>query len=450
MTYPDNGFYSADAERSALGCALISSAALPTVCTLLPDDFYSPENKAIYTAIKAQYDAQLPIDLVTVDDRLMRLGASSQILTDRLIECSRYVPTAVNVNEYVALIREASQRRKLKAAIDKAAQDITSPENDAAVIRDTLLNDMREMQSTRPAWVDMRQMAQDAYQALIDRTSGRDRVIKSYLPSLDVIIGGFYPGELTIIGARPGVGKSALAASIAADAAFKTGAKVVVCSREMDSVQYGQRLLSRFAEVDGMKFRKPKEANEDELQRIVDVIPTMAEVPMSFTFSISTIEALRAEVQHKADRDELDMLVIDYLQLLRTSERVQSEHLRISHISRILKEIALEFKIPVIALSQLRRQGESPRMPRMDELKESGSLEQDADGVILIHRPEHLDDKSIPESDQKVFVEAVDAGRQYIVVDVAKQRQGQIGRTYMLFDPRYMRYWGVSRRGYAL
>jgi replicative DNA helicase len=212
----------------------------------------------------------------------------------------------------------------------------------------------------------------------------------------------------------------------------------------MDSVQYGQRLLSWLSEVDGMKFRKPMIMTDGERERIVDAIPQMASAPMSFTFTISTIEALRAEAQYRIDREGVDMLIVDYMQQMRTVEKFSSEHLRITHISRILKEMALEFHIPVIALSQIRRL-EARRMPRLEDLKESGSIEQDADGVIIMHRPETTDDPSILPTDQALFMELVKGKKQLIIIDVAKQRQGQIGKIRLIFEPSYMRFYCIDK-----
>ena len=253
----------------------------------------------------------------------------------------------------------------------------------------------------------------------------------------------FFPGELTVIGARPGVGKSAFGANVALEAARK-GYRVAVVSREMTDVQYGQRMMSRGALVDGMKLRKAS-LDDDDWMKMTEALTEMSTLPISFMFSVTSIEDLRIEVQRKMLKGELDMLIVDYLQLMQTRQKFRDqEHLRIGYISKALKAMAVDFNIPVIALAQVNRDSDG-QMPTMRNLKASGDIEQDADNIIFLHKPANSTDRCVYPEDRQTF-EAFEAlGYVYLCIAVAKQRQGATGNICLLFEPSHMRYLEIDR-----
>ena len=440
----NNRFHSLDAEMYVLGCAMQSAAALTLVTTLADDEFYAPENREIFKAIKAVHDAEKPVDLIGVDAQITAQNTNTGGVLSRLMDCYTYAPTTQNVSAYIAQIQGCTARRRALAAIEKAGQSLHDPTVETSVVTESILQAMRDVNAGKSAMLGMKQIMLDTYHDFEARYAGSETVIQSGIDGLDDLTGGFHPGELTIIGARTSVGKSALGAVIAANAATGQGRNVFVCSREMDAVQYGQRLLARFADVDANRFRKPKDTTEDEFDKIGQAMSDLSHAPLTFTFSVKTVEELRAETTRMVDREGIEMLVVDYLTQLQTVERFPSEHMRVTYISRILKEIALDLHIPVIALAQIKRL-ESPRMPRLEDLKESGSIEQDADSVILMHRPVDKRDDSYGANELAIR-EIEGRGDQFIMVQVAKQRQGKTGRLDLLFNASRMRYFELTRR----
>lgn len=210
--------------------------------------------------------------------------------------------------------------------------------------------------------------------------------------------------------------------------------------------QFGQRLISNTTKIDGMKLRSAKlEAEDWEL--IGDAMCQYSALPISFTFGTKTIEDLRNDVQRKIDLGECDLVVIDYLQLLKTKRRFDIEHERVGYISHALKQMTTDFKIPVVALAQAKRQNNNgrARCPVLDDLRSSGDIEQDADTVIFLHRPDDSYDTAIDERDKPYFDTLTRNGLQYIAFSVAKQRQGQTGIIGAIFDPAHMRYISMDR-----
>lgn len=442
----NTGFASADAEASVIACFFISANTLKYVDELTVDDFTQDHHRKIFLAIRHLKEAKKPVDLVTVDDVLAeRHKAEEPMLMQTCIECTRILPTSANVKAYVDIVRQLSYRRRALSAIGEIYRDLQDGENETAAIVEKARQSLRDMSMTTHKWTSMSEMMLETYGFLEKRVKGELKMISSGLPNVDSAIGGFFAGELTIIGARPSVGKSAFGANIALCAAMQ-GFKVGICSREMTSVQYGQRVISYASDVDGMKLRKA-ELEEKDWESIVDILGPCADLPISFLFTVRTVEELRAEVQAKVDRGEIDLLVVDYLQLMRTTQRFKEDHLRVAYISKTLKDMTTDLGIPIIALAQVKRfaGGGRSRMPTLEDLKDSGALEQDADGVIFIHRPDDEEDPYVDPRDREYFGRYKAMGYQYIAFGIAKQRQGATGKACALFNPAHMRYIAIDR-----
>lgn len=441
-----SALYAQDAERSVLGGIVkrIDRGEGRAVYAVNEDDFWLPNHRRIYKAICAMYERKEPIDLITLDAEMTRLYPNEQFTADLLKAVCDGIYYC-NFEQYVEMLKQASLRRKLVALADEIATSARDVTEDMSVLTDQVRAKLRDMIQTQSAWHTMTDVMISTFDDIEKRQKGEIVGIKSGVYDIDRATGGFFPGELAVIGARPAVGKSAFGLQIAVEAAVH-GHKVCFVSCEMVDSQFGQRLISNTTKIDGMKLRTAKLENED-WEMIGDALGQCASLPISFTFGTKTIEDLRNDVQRKVDLGECDLVVIDYLQLLKTKRRFDIEHERVGYISHALKQMTTDFKIPVVALAQAKRQnnGGRARCPVLDDLRSSGDIEQDADTVIFLHRPDDSYDPAIDERDKPYFDNLTNHGLQYIVFSVAKQRQGQTGIIGAIFDPAHMRYISMER-----
>lgn len=440
-----SAFFSHDYERTLVGAFLQDSNTLKYLQSMEISDMHAAEFMEIISAMKDLLSAKVPIDLMTVSDALTKRGTLDAVGgTAALIGCIRYVPTTANIKTYYDRVKELSLRRKLYSLLTENAHSLSDPTEEADAVIDTVRTKLRALTDDRGEIVRSVDIAGATFDDLEKRSSGEISGIQTDLPDLNYVTGGLQKGELTVIGARPGVGKSAFAVGMALFAGRKNYHGLVV-SREMTDVQYGQRLISNMADVDGMKLRRAK-LEVDEWERIGDAINELSSLKLAFTFRTRTVEELRMVVQREKDTVGLDVMFVDYLQLMGTKQRADTEALRLGKISGALKDIALDLDIAVVAMAQVKRQeGTIARMPILSELKGSGDLEQDADNVIFLHHPEVPDDPSIMPKDRDNFAAYESNGLQYIAVNVAKQRQGNTGTFGVSFDPAHMRYSCIAR-----
>ncbi len=440
-----NGFYSHDYERTLVGAFLQDSNTYRYLQSIEICDLHSDEAKEIVSAMKDLLTAKVPIDALTVSDALKKRGSLERVGGEAtLLQAMRYTPTTANIKTYYTRVKELSLRRKVYTLLSESAKTLTNPAEEAEVVMDSVRTKLRELTDDRGEVVRAAQIVSETFDDLEKRSKGETSAIMTDLPDLNHVTGGLQKGELTVIGARPGVGKSAFAVGMALFAGRKSYRSLVV-SREMTAVQYGQRVLSNMADVDGMRMRRAK-LELDDWERIGDAINEFSLLPLSFTFRTRTVEELRMVVQHEKDTVGLDVLFVDYLQLMDTKQRADTEALRLGKISGALKNIALDLDVAVVAMAQVKRtEGRAAVMPILSDLKGSGDLEQDADGVIFLHHPESKDDPSIMPADRGGFEAYEATGMKYIAVNVAKQRQGDTGTFGVMFDPAHMRYTCIAR-----
>ncbi len=442
--YRNPCLYDEQAEKSALGCLIEYENTRASIMELTESDFYLDSSKRIFVALRDMYVAHQAIDLVTLFDKCRELYGNDEMMAP-MLECARYGITSALMKSYVAILKRTAARRKAIEIMQRGADDLMDMGNDAAAIIEFTRTALRDLAYSNHGWMSMQDMMMATYDYLEKRCRGEEQMITCGVSSIDNAIGGFFAGELTIIGARPAVGKSAFGATVAIGAA-KQGIKVCVCSREMSAEQYGQRILSHFSLVDGMKLRKATLEEADWMQ-LGDALNQACRLPASFIFSVSTVEDLRAEVQKKVDKGECDMLIVDYLQIMRTKQRFDADHLRVAYISKMLKDMTLDLHIPIIALAQVKRfaGGGRAKMPTLEDLKDSGAIEQDADGVIFLHKPEDTEDPYVDSRDYALFNSLKETDLQYMAFGIAKQRQGATGYTNAVFNPSVMRYTAVDR-----
>ena len=441
-----SALYAQDAERSVLGGIVkrIEHGEGRAVYAVNEDDFWLPNHRRIYQVIRTMYERKEPIDLITLDAEMTRLYPNEQFASDLLKAVCDGIYYC-NFDQYVELLKQATIRRKLVELADEmttSANDITE---DMMVLTDKVRAKLRDMIQTQSAWRTMTDVMISTFDDIEKRQKGEIVGIKSGVYDIDRATGGFFPGELAVIGARPSVGKSAFGLQIAVEAAAR-GHKVCFVSCEMVDSQFGQRLISNTTKIDGMKLRSAK-LEADDWEQIGEAMCQYSALPISFTFGTKTIEDLRNDVQRKVDLGECDLVVIDYLQLLKTKRRFDIEHERVGYISHALKQMTTDFKIPVVALAQAKRQNNNgrARCPVLDDLRSSGDIEQDADTVIFLHRPDDSYDPAVDERDKPYFDSLASNGLQYIAFSVAKQRQGQTGIIGAIFDPAHMRYISMER-----
>ncbi len=412
-----------EAEKSLLGGLLISKDAIIRVADILkPEHFYEPKHQIIYGAILALFLDGTPVDLVTVVTHLKKRKqlskAGGRKYISKLVES---VPTTAHVDEYAKLVKESAIRRYL---IDAGGliTEIAFKENKDIV--DILTEAQRHLfdisvQGVSKNFVHVRDILEEVYDATSKNTE-KSKGIESGLKELDNILGGFQPSDLVILAARPSVGKTSLALDFTRHASLDLGKKVAFFSLEMSRQQLVTRLLAMISGVNLWGIRTGS-LNDDEYARIANAFGQLSEADLWIDDQpgLSILE-LRTRARKLYLEHKIDMVVVDYLQLIKGT-RQDSRVQEVSEISQELKNMARELEVPVIALSQLSRRVEErqDRVPQLSDLRDSGSIEQDADVVMFIHRPDMYN----PDHPEKGTAQII----------VAKHRNGPTGVAKVAF-----------------
>ena len=422
-----------DAELAVIGALIQDERAYAYTSPLTAKDFTVPELRAVFDKLNELHNIGKKTDMITLCSELPGLETV-------LMDSMRYYTTTVLTPSHVDIIREASTRRKASELAINLHRNMGDNSVDMMAYLSDFNRKISELGAVKSDWETCSDVFQSTLKWVEQQAKGKI-VPYSGINNLDDLTGGFFPGELTIIGARPGTGKTVLGMLVALNAA-KQGLRVGMLNLEMLDTQYGQRLISHISGVDGMKLRKGK-LEDTDWPLILQAASELSKLPIAFQFTTRYIEDLVAELQNQ----KLDVLIVDYIQLLRTRQKIESERLIIGHISWQLKKLAVDKRIPVIALAQLRRPatGMDGKMPTMSDLRESGNLEADADGIILMHQPLSSSDPYVHKLDKTGFENWKEQGLRYICLKVEKQRNGRLGIAPVLFDPPKMRYLGIER-----
>jgi replicative DNA helicase len=430
-----------EAEQSVLGSILVDSEAILKVGDFLHGaDFYRQQHADIYEAMLALHGQREPIDLVTLGDELARRGRLEGVGgPSYLAGLMNSVPTAVHVEHYARIVERKAVLRNLIAAAGRIAAVGYEEANDAEVAIDRAESILFEISQRRQVggFESLATLLGQAYDRLeyLHEHRGQLIGIPSGLSGLDALLGGFQPSDLVILAARPSVGKTSLALNIAQHAAVREAKKVAIFSLEMSREQLALRLLSAETGINPRPLQTGF-MEETDWSKIASVMNDMAGAPMWIDDSpaLSVIELRTKARRLEAEQQGLDLVIVDYLQLMQGSvqSREPNRVQEVSEISRGLKQLARELKVPVLALSQLSRGVEQrgSAEPRLSDLRESGSIEQDADVVIFLYR----DGEQNAESD----VELVKA-------KVAKHRNGPIGDVPLQFRKTNTRFYSVAR-----
>lgn len=431
-----------EAEASLLGSIIIDNDSLFKIAdTISDDDFFSDKHKYIYRAITGLYEKHKPIDVLTVSDRLKTDGFLEMIGgPSYLTELTNFVPTAAHVEQYAEIVAQKAVRRRLIGSGTETVQlgyDESKPVQDIVESAETALFNVSE-KSVKQTVDSLENIIADSFERFdnLHKNKGASRGLPTGFTDIDDILGGIQPSDLLILAARPSMGKTAFSLNLAHNIAAKTLRPVLFFSLEMSKEQLVDRLLSMQAGIDSWALRTGNLSDKD-FEKLADGMGALSQVPIFIDDTASlTVSDMRTKARRLAHKEDLGMIVVDYLQLMSGGARFKNSDSRvqeISEISRGLKAIAKELNVPVIALSQLSRSVESrrPQIPQLADLRESGSIEQDADVVAFIYREEYYN----PETDKKNITEIL----------IKKHRNGATGTVELFFDKEQQKFRSLAK-----
>ncbi len=432
---------SIDAERSVLGAMMQDSGAATLAFeTLMPVDFYSAEHREIFEAMRALHLSGSPIDLMTVGNELTKRGTLESVCgAPYLLQAVRFVPTTANTRTYIEIVMEKSTLRKLIAASQQIQQQCyaqADPLQDVLHNAERLIFDIVMKRAGAETLVPLNRVLMSTFDQIeeLSRLKGRLAGVPTGLYDLDRMLTGLHGGELVLVGARPAMGKTSMALGVTQFAARQAKRCVAVFSMEMPSEQIGLRLLCSAASINMQRVRSGM-LSDDEWVKIGDAINELSTCRVFIDDTPGlTPSQLRSRCRRLMLEQGLDLIVIDYLGLMGTDKRVENRQLEVSEISRQLKAIALELKIPVLACAQLSRApaARTDKRPMLSDLRDSGSIEQDADVVLFLHREGYYASAAAedgPKPDDN-------AGE----VIIAKQRNGPVGTVNVEWQAEFARY----------
>lgn len=434
-----------EAEKSLLGAILISDQAFPDLLSVVrAEDFYDPRHAAIFAGMNSLYAKHRPIDLMTLTAELKEQKALKSVGgSPYLTELTNFVPTASHADAYAEIVAQAALRRKLI----QVGTDIASAVYDNNGKIEELVGEAEQKlfavsnKTVKTDYSALGDLLIDAYDRIeeLHKNKGALRGLKTGFRDLDSKTAGFQKGDLIIIGARPAMGKTTFAQNLAYNVATRNGETkgVLFFSMEMAKNEIVDRMISDIAGVDAWKIRTGNVSDED-FAKIGDALGDMNEVPLYIDDTSSmTIYDLSNKARRAVHDHNIAMVIVDYLQLIQGSDRYKGNRVQeVTEISRGLKTLARELEIPVIALAQLSRgvTGRDDPRPVLSDLRESGSIEQDADLVMFLHRPDYYkqnNDDFVPTNITELIL--------------AKHRHGPVGKVELYFHPELLRFMTLDK-----
>ncbi len=429
-----------DAEQSVLGAMLLSKDAIADVVEVIrPTDFYRPAHQLVYDAVLDLYSRGEPADAVTVSAELTRTGQLGRVGGAAYLHTLvQFVPTAANAGYYAQIVAEKAVLRRLVTAGTRIVQmgyDTASGAGMTGSVDDVVDRAQAEVyevteRRTSEDYLALSELLQPTMDELerIDSSGGLGYGIPTGFSAIDDITNGLHGGQMITLAGRPGSGKSTLALDFARHAAVRAQKPTCIFSLEMGRLEIMMRLLSAEATVTLSAMRAGKMTDQD-WTRVARRSGDLADAPLFIDDSPNlTMMEIRAKARRLRQRHDLGMVVVDYLQLMVSGKRVESRQQEVSEFSRSMKLLAKELEVPVVVLSQLNRSSEQrqDKKPMLSDLRESGSIEQDSDVVMLVHR----EDMYEPESPR--------AGEADIII--AKHRNGPTATVPVAFQGRYSRF----------
>ncbi len=423
-----------EAEMSVLGVAFLNKNAVVKICDELYEDmFYSDANKKLFAAIKSCYENKIPIDITTVKEELdKKKNLSSVGGIDYISEVIDSVATAANLDYYIKIVKDKAIMRNLIETATDIVTDAYEEDEDVTRTLDEaekrILNVVKERQTSDFIHIkDAIARAQEQLE-LLSKNKSEITGVPSGFYDLDKATAGFHEGELIIVAARPGMGKTAFALNIAVNAAKNMKKAVAIFNLEMPAEQLVNRMRSAVGQVDSKKIQTGQ-LNHDDWKRINEANSQLADTNIQIVDDAGiTAAEIKAKCRNLANKEEgLGLVIIDYLQLVTSGgKRPDSREREVSEISRAFKTMAMELKVPVIALAQLNRTAEKREnnQPMLADLRESGSIEQDADLVLFINRNDYYKAKTELNKENNVPADII----------IAKHRKGSTGKFQLLFE----------------
>ena len=436
--------YNIEAEESLLGSMLISRDAVATIIEIVKaDDFYRSSNQMIFEAILEMYSKGEPSDPITVADHLKKKGILDEVGGKTFIHSLiSNIPLAANAEYYAKIVRNHSILRKLiYAATEIATMGYEVPEDLSATVdkaQELIFSIYKDLNSgnSRNAISAMKDIVSEVYEqieALHESGSDISGIPTGFI-DFDKYSSGLQNSDMVVIAARPGMGKTAFVLGMAKNIAIKEKIPIAIFSLEMSKQQVAQRLMSAQSGIDLQRLRDGK-IRENEWTRLASAIEKLAECKLYIDDSaFLTVMDLRSRARMMASTYGIKMIVVDYLQLMQSTSNYRGNKVQeTTEISQNLKGIAKELNIPVIAVSQLSREVEKreKKRPQLSDLRESGSIEQDADMVVFIYRDEYYDEQSSKKGQAELII--------------AKHRNGPTGKVDMQFNKRYALFSNLTQ-----
>ena len=431
--------HSIEAEQSVIGCMMLSRDAITIATDILrEEDFYSRQYGLVFQAIVELNDAGKSVDIVTLQNKLREKDAPPEVSSLEFVEeLMLSIPTAAHIRDYAEIVaQKAVLRRLIRASEEIANVCYAGKDSLEAILEDTEKSIFNIVQRRNTGdYVPIRQIVLNAMERIekASKTKGNVTGVATGFLDLDYKTAGMQPADLILVAARPSMGKTALVLNIAQYVAFKSDLPLAVFSLEMSREQLVNRLFSLESRVDSQHIRTGN-LSDREWEDLIDGagIVGRSKLIIDDTPGISVPE-LRSKCRKFKLEHDIQMVIIDYLQLMSGSGRTDSRQQEVSEISRALKALARELSVPVIALSQLSRAVEQrpDHRPMLSDLRESGAIEQDADVVMFIYR----DDYYNKDSEKKGIAEII----------IAKQRNGPIGTVELAWLPDYTKFANIQR-----
>jgi replicative DNA helicase len=431
-----------EAEQSVLGSLLIDKDAIIKIAdTISPEDFYRDDHAIIFNAILALFEKRSPIDLVTLTDylekskKLKDVGGASYLAT-----LVNFVPSAAHVKRYAEIVHTKATLRRLISAATNIIQFSYNETDEVDSVLDKAESELLSVSQkfSRQYFIPVKSVLTETFDRIdeLSKHKGKVNGVSTGFKELDNLLAGLQPSDLIILAARPSMGKTSFALNVAQHVAVRGKIPVGVFSLEQSKEQIVDRIICGESNVDGWKLRTGNLTDED-FPKIGQAMAMLSEAPIFIDDSpMLNIMEIRTKARRLQSEHGLGLIIIDYLQLMqgRQSSRDINRVQEISEISRGLKAIARELNIPVVALSQLSRAVEHrpDKRPQLADLRESGSIEQDADVVMFIYRDDYYD----PESEKKNIAEVL----------IKKHRNGPIGSVELYFIPNQTKFRSIETR----
>jgi len=432
-----------NAEVSVLGAMLLSERAIYGLVIetgLRPEDFYRDHHRTIYAAILELYDAGESVDALTVTDRLKQNGRLEDVGGAAAVDSlAAAVPSAGHARRYAEIVKESALLRRLLIAGYEIQASVHARDGEPREIVERAERAILEVAYDDRS-KDFAKIEEILHRELqkLERLS-REGTALTGVPSgfkdLDEITGGFQPGNLIVLASRPAMGKSSMVANFAENAAIEHGKAVALFSLEMAEAELAQRFVASQARIKGNDLSKGRVRSE-RWPKILQASQRLAAAPLYVDDSSDVgLLDLRAKARRLHDQrkpEGLGLIIVDYLQLMRTDHRVDNRAEQVGQLSRGLKILARELDVPVIALSQLNRgvEARSDKVPLLSDLRESGSIEQDADLVMFIYRDDYYDEDSERQGEADLII--------------AKHRNGAVGKVTLTFQPEYPKFSNMA------